>query len=356
MMERKKHDFRLKYFLWATSLWVIFVFSNVIFTSQGWNRIHGFYPNLILMEGLILLFALASRRIREDFLLGVFLLVMPHVIYTIFIGAEMEEERESLFNFIYITTVAATVYFWNLLCLHGKRTYRVFISTGATILLILALNGWESYFWKNFWHERYHLIAYLCLLVVGSLLGYLFCLCRNMRQRVISGLFILSASTWCAICLPRIVETYLLYGSPTGATQQVINMKLSDSEGRQKTLSDFPTRYQVCLMWNVETNNNSKFYVQDFEKLALRHQYNPLLSFMLLGIVPDEYTAENDPFSVYETEHFTLPLLKVDNPTEFWERTQTYPKFELVCVFKNDTLVFQNNIEETANYIETLNK
>ena len=131
--------------MWATGLWVIFVFSNVIFTSQGWNRIYNFYPNFILMECLILLFALASKRIREDFLLSLFLLVMPHVIYTIFIGAGLEEEREDLFNATCMVAVAATVYFWNLFCLHGKRIYRVLISTGGTLLLIFfVLNGWES--------------------------------------------------------------------------------------------------------------------------------------------------------------------------------------------------------------------
>ena len=340
----------------ATGLWIIFIFSNVIFTSQGWNRIYNFYPNFILMECLILLFALASKRIREDFLLSLFLLVMPHVIYTIFIGAGLEEDREDLFNATCMVAVAATVYFWNLFCLHGKRTYRVLISTSGTLLLIFVLNGWESYFGEDFWPERSHLISYLCLLVLGGLFGYLFCLCRNLRQQIIAGVLILSVSTWCAIHLSRAVETFLVYGSPTGVTQRVINMELSDSEGHKKSLSDFPNRYKVCLVWNVEINNNSKFYVQDFEKLALRNRHNPSLSFILLGIVPHEYGAENNPFAVYETEHFTLPLLKVDNPVGFWKQTKAYPEFELVCVFKNDTLIFQNDIKATANYIKTLNK
>ena len=354
MTVTRKTKFGTRYFLWGTGLCLLFILAGVFLTPQGWRRVLDYYPNFLSMECLIIGLAFAPKRLREDAFLSELLFVLQQLLYHIFICIHLEEEGERLFNFLCIGFTATTAYFWHRLYLRNRQAHRILFSTGGCLLFFLFLDGWNVHFWTDFWIERSHLISYVCLLPVGGFFGYILCLCRNTSQHLVIGTLILAASVWCAINLFQALETYLVYGTPTGKTKEVFTQKLTDPEGTEKRLSDFPGQYQIFFIWNTDKNNTSAYDVYQFEQLAIEYWNLPQFSFLLLGISPNGYTPENNPLKLYKREHFHLPLLQVSYPADFWLQFNLSPSFEYVFISRNDTIIFKNNIKTTSHYLKKL--
>lgn len=355
-MDASKTRFSLKYFFWASALWLWFVLGGVFLTPQGWNRVYSYYPEFLIMESLILGIAFLPKTMKGNAFLAEILIVIPVELYSLFIYVDLAEERETVYNLIYMAFVTATIVFWHHIYLKKQHILRISASLSMAIAFPFIIEGWHPYFWKNFWSGNAYLLSSICLLIISGILGIILCLCRNTKHYAIVLLLTIGATIWCATYLTDIIKTFLVYGSLFGEKEKNISIELVNQDNQPEHLNTFPSQYKVCLIWNTEKNNNSKFFVSDFERLAQSYQYEPTLSFILVGTAPNGYTTKNEPFTLYEKEHFRLPLLKATHPHKVWLQLGVDPTEELVCIFRNDTLIFQNDIKRTSLFLEKLNK
>lgn len=154
--------------------------------------------------------------------------------------------------------------------------------------------------------------------------------------------------------LAKGIETYLMYGTFTGHTQEIFDIKLTDKGHKHISLKEIDSPYTICLVWNIDVKGNAFFWVQEFEKLRNLYFKDQSFTFFLLASSLEGYHHKDEPFELHAKELFRTPVLKIENNEYFWKKVKAFPEMEIVCIFKKDTLIHKSSILDASQFIKTL--
>lgn len=347
--------FGTRYFCWATGILLLFLICRGVLTPYGWLIIESLLPEYTAMECMILVVAFFRKRIREIAFLTQLLYIVPLILYTFFIYAELHMIRDDIYHCLSMLYRIAIICGWYYIYLKSKDLKQIIIAGIMSSVFPFIINCTSLYFWKDLLSgESPYIISTTCLSSIACIIGYILCRCKTLKMFLVIAISSIALSIWSSLYLAIGIETYLLYGTFTGRTHEAFNIRLIDEDCQNVCLKDINTPYIICLVWNTDIKGNAFFWVKEFERLKDIYIKNKMFTFFLLATSSKEYPNENASFELHKKEQFNIPILKVKNNERFWEKLKTIPNIDIVCIFKNDTLIYKNSIFKASIFIKTL--
>lgn len=347
--------FGTKYFCLATGILLLFLICRGVFTPYGWIIIESLLPEYVAMECMILVTAFFHKRIREIALLTELLYIVPPILYTFFIYTELDMIRDDIYYCLSMLYHIAIICGWYYIYLKNNDLKQIIIAGIISSAFPFIINSTSLYFWQDLLAgESPYVISTTCLSIIACTIGYILCRCKTLKMFLTIATCSMAVSIWSSLYLAIGIETYLLYGTFTGRTHKALNTKLIDKEHQNVCLKDINTPYIICLIWNTDIKGNAFFWEKEFEKLKDIYIKNKMFTFFLLATSSEEYPNENEPFELHKREQFNIPVLKVENNKQFWNELKAFPRIEIVCIFKKDTLIYKNSISKASQFIKTL--
>lgn len=353
MEKNIKIKFRWRFFIYATLVEFIWIGTSLITSSYPLIHLEMAYKAYILLEAIIIFISFLPKRIREDAFASILITLIPSILF--FLSSFFKLERETFISDSLTGTILILIIvMWYHLYLKQKQYYRIALYNIYYIILTFIIVGWQPGFWINFWNDKAYFLASISFNLTCIILACFICIFK--KNIYITSAIIISAILLIlnSIYLRRGIETYLLYDSFNGKVCNKITLNLLNKENHLVNFTDFTAPYKVCLIGDI-VNTNLYYQILDFEKMSKIYN-NDRYDFIIIDAEKDlPYINKEEerisPYTIHSKYHYDLPLLKVANPKQFWKEIKVNPPISLICIFKNDTIVYQNCIEETHKFL-----
>lgn len=351
-MEYLKNKFGYKFFFYSIALWTLVLSMRFIHTEFHWLRIVGELHVYLILIGALFVVSFLNKARRIDAFLSEICTLTP-LFFTTIIG-QFRTKSEITHSFCVIVASAIIIYYWIEKFLKNKRHQlkRIIIplSVGMILPIIIMTIEAANYLWSNFWVVYAYAFSHNTLLFVGYIIGVILHYIKGNKSLIyISIPIILGIIVWCSLYLTRFIITYFEYGSIWGKTEKVFSFNVTNELGESKNFSEYNEPYKICFIDDI-VNSNVYYNILRFEKLSYTYTK---YSFWILNVERKENKERGieDPFKVHANDHYHVPLLNVENPKKFWKDFDFFPESAIICIFKNDTIIYQNSIEETQQYL-----
>ena len=202
--------------------------------------------------------------------------------------------------------------------------------------------------WNEYLHSSYWAISSDMTQFIGLFFTALFC-----QAKPYSPKWFLWFGSLClypligGFCLSPTICHKLQYGTFTGKEQKEVSLIVRSSKGHKKEMQ------QECQVLFVSHNLNIRT-IQRFKRLADTFR-GQSISFSILGVYDSPHTAKALSRQ-HRTLHLKMPLYFAKE--ESWQNTPLGSRTDedYLCIFRNDTLIYKGNMEQTDNIIRNLFK
>lgn len=343
---------RLKYFIVCTLLCLAFLFGN--FLLEGWERTityiaNYYYAHLPYFIGAIL-FLFCSKRNRMLYLL--FLITATDIQLICLTNGLLMYEIEGLKPFLFITSIASITIAGYSYCKEFASRKSILLTVFFGIVSCFVVSFASRWNWDIFITCFSSSFSELLNTFVGFFIGASFCFMKRTKTILKVGILFSILCIISSLYLKQSVYNWLCYGSFSGKAQQKIALSFYNEKKEHFNLSHLKKQYQVFFFWEY-SKKNKDLELLDFERLSWSESQNKNLCFYV--IASDTENVES-PFPIYKNMGIQLPLIIDKNPQKTQKQLHAYSDILYVCVFKKDTLIYKNNIEETTKFIRHLNQ
>ena len=190
------------------------------------------------------------------------------------------------------------------------------------------------------------------VIVLGLLLGALLSLIKSKRKILIVLIISLPLSWGIAMYGDRIITNLLLYSSFTGETEIPVSFLMQDKNGAILTQKDINKEYEVVYVWEYGVR---RYYdLQKLEYYYWKYKDNERVCFYVISVCEDKKTDKQNPFEEYESYHITAPLYVAINPSDLRDQIGDCRGKEMVCIMRNDTVIYRNEMSKAGEYLDDL--
>ncbi len=190
------------------------------------------------------------------------------------------------------------------------------------------------------------------VIVVGIFLGALLSLMKSRLKIIIVSIISLSISFLVAIYAGTLITNLLLYSSFTGETEIPVSFLMQDKNGAILTQKDINKEYEVVYVWEYGVR---RYYdLQKLEYYYWKYKDNERVCFYVISVCEDKKTDKQNPFEEYESYHITAPLYVAINPSDLRDQIGDCRGKEMVCIMRNDTVIYRNEMSKAGEYLDDL--
>lgn len=322
--------------------------SGIGFSSL-WNL--GYYAFYLVLGSVIIL--LGKQKARNLILLfqtGVSIIWLLRSL-----GLPLVYRDVEVYQFISILVFLLLFYIWHFFfhCLVKIREifFALFLSV-LSVCLFAIIGGVFLIHLPPLVSTHIGVIIDSIVIVVGIFLGALLSLMKSRLKIIIVSIISLSISFLVAIYAGTLITNLLLYSSFTGETEIPVSFLMQDKNGAILTQKDINKEYKVVYVWEYGVR---RYYdLQKLEYYYWKYKDNERVCFYVISVCEDKKTDKQNPFEEYESYHITAPLYVAINPSDLRDQIGDCRGKEMVCIMRNDTVIYRNEMSKAGEYLDDL--
>lgn len=318
--------------------------------SYLWDFL-GYYAFYLVIGSIIILFG--KQKIRNLVLLfqtGVTINWLLRIFCLPLLYHDVE-----VYRFTNILVFLLLFYIWYFFFHHLIKIRHIFFTLFLSVLSVLffviigdiSINGLPPSYTLYL-----GIIVDSIIIVVGLFLGSLLSLMKSKLKMVITSVISLIISFIVAIYAAPLIMNLLLYNSFTGETEIPVSFLMRDKKGVVLTQKDIDKKYRVVYVW--ESNIRRYYDLQKLEYYYWKYKSNKDICFYVVAVCKDEKPNEQALFEKYDLYHVSMPLYIVLNPSEMCNQIGDCKDKKLVCIMRNDTVIYRNEMSKAGEYLDDL--
>lgn len=192
------------------------------------------------------------------------------------------------------------------------------------------------------------------VIIIGLLLGALLSFMKSKLEIIITTIISLVIAFIVAINIGILITNLLFYGSFTGKTEIPVSFCMQDRRGVILTQKDINEKYKVAYI--LEFGARRYYDLQKLECCYWKYRGNKQVCFYVAIVCEDKKIERQNLFEKYESYNLSMPFYVILDPNDLRSQIGDYREKKFVCVLRNDTLIYRNEMSEVGEYLDDLMK
>ena len=344
----KDRIYILIYFLiFIIPLILLMIIEGFEFSSL-WNHLSYYVFYLLIGSPIIIFGKPKARNLILLFQIGVSMVWLLRLF-----GLPLSYHDVEVYRFINILVFSLLFYIWYFFFHYLVKIRDIFFVLFIAVLSVLFMNVLGSTY---VFHLPLSITTHIgvvvdtIVIIVGLLLGALLSFMKSKLEIIITTIVSLVIAFIVAINIGILITNLLFYGSFTGKTEIPVSFRMQDREGVVLTQKDINEKYKVAYV--LEFGARRYYDLQKLECYYWKYRGNKQVCFYVAIVCEDEKIEKQDLFEKYESYNLSMPFYMILDPTDLRNQIGDYREKKIVCVLRNDTVIYRNEMSKAGEYLD----